>query len=435
MTSGRTSGWSPRRTRAASTPGARPTSGDSAPSPSRSELDNPASGFGLTTTRAPVRSTAASTAAPRLTEDDDDLAESRGSSRIQDMAEQRPPVERREDLHGAEARAGSGGKDQAGRASRIGHRSALPDDDGDDDQCVGRGWFRTAGLRLGQLEHRRPRTAVSRGDDLGQDRECRFGRRSAAEVESDRAVEPGEIGLAHTRFEQPRPAIALRLARADGTDVAAAPPQRLDDGRLVELDVVAEDGDRVGRAEADLLGHLVRPAHHEPVHVREPLAGRECLPAIDHHRLEPEFTRQADERDRDLDRADDHEARPDREDLDEVLAIRGGDGPGRATAESLQCAADQFCVRRPITGRGRVTGRIRQPAIVMDDQEGLGRRAVARLVRPELGRWRIGGEWRSTAAPCSRSMAAAVTAAGTPARRARRSSRRRPGRRPRPARR
>ena len=75
----------------------------------------------------------------------------------------------------------------------------------------------------------------------------------------------------HPGGQQAFPTIGLGLARADRADVAAAPPERLDDRRLVELHVVAEDRDRVRRPEADLVGHLVRPADHEPVDGREPL--------------------------------------------------------------------------------------------------------------------------------------------------------------------
>ena len=43
------------------------------------------------------------------------------------------------------------------------------------------------------------------------------------------------------------------------------------------------------------------------------------------------------------------------------------------------------------SGRAERAG---QPAVVRDDQFGRRWRTLARLVRPELARWRIGGEWR-----------------------------------------
>src|SRR5258705_11093394 len=93
-----------------------------------------------------------------------------------------------------------------------------------------------------------------------------LGRFPPAEVEADRTPEPGQVVVAHAGFAKARPAIGLRLAAANGPDVAAAAAEGLDDRRLVELDVVGEHGNRVVRTESDLLGPLVRPADHEPIH-------------------------------------------------------------------------------------------------------------------------------------------------------------------------
>ena len=94
----------------------------------------------------------------------------------------------------------------------------------------------------------------------------------------------------------------------DGPDVAAPAPQRLDDRRLVELHVVRQDGDRVVRAEADLVGDLVRPADDQAVDVGEALGRREGLAAVDDDRLEAELAGQPDERASDLHAADDRRA-------------------------------------------------------------------------------------------------------------------------------
>ena len=61
---------------------------------------------------------------------------------------------------------------------------------------------------------------------------------SPTEIEPDRPAQPVQVCLAHARFEQARAPVRLRLARADRADIAAAPAERLDDGGLVELDVV-----------------------------------------------------------------------------------------------------------------------------------------------------------------------------------------------------
>ena len=190
-------------------------------------------------------------------------------------------------------------------------------------------------------------------------------------------------------LEQARPPIGLGLARPDRADVAAAATERLDDGRLVELDVVREDGDRVVRAEPDLVGDLVGPADDEPVDLGEALRRRERGPAVDDDGLEAELAREPDERPGDLDAADDDQPRPDREDLDEQRPAAELDGPRQARARRAAPASATSCgvqLRR--------AERAGQPPVVADDQLGGRRRPVARLVRAELARWRVGGERR-----------------------------------------
>ena len=169
------------------------------------------------------------------------------------------------------------------------------------DPCARRGEDRTGSRRArsssrsrrlagaSRPDHRAARAAVALGDDLGQDREGGLGRGAAAEVEPDRPAQPGELLLADARLEQPLAPVGLGLARADGADVAAAAPERLDDGRLVELHVVGQHGDRVVGPEADLVGDLVRPADDQPIDVGEALRRRERRPAIDDDGLEAEL--------------------------------------------------------------------------------------------------------------------------------------------------
>ena len=147
------------------------------------------------------------------------------------------------------------------------------------------------------LAHRAARPAVPFRDDLGQDRQGGLGGRAAAEVEADRATQARELGLPVTPASSSRGAsIGLGLARPDGADVAAAAAERLDDGRLVELDVVGQHGDRVGRTEADLVGDLVGPADDELVDIREAFRGGERRAAVDDDGLEAELAGEADER-------------------------------------------------------------------------------------------------------------------------------------------
>ena len=143
-----------------------------------------------------------------------------------------------------------------------------------------------AGTAAAARAHRRAGAAVALGDDLGQDRERGLGRRATAEVEPDRPAQPRELAPRSRPASSRRAAtVGLGLARPDRADVPAAAPERLDDRRLVELDVVGEDRDRVVRAEADLVGDLVRPADDEPIDVGEALPCRERGPAVDDDRL------------------------------------------------------------------------------------------------------------------------------------------------------
>ena len=149
-----------------------------------------------------------------------------------------------------------------------------------------------------------------------------------------------------------------------------------------------QDRDRVVRAEPDLVGDLVRPADDQAIDIGEALLRRERRPAIDDDGLEAELAREADERAGDLHATDDDEPRPDREDLDEQRAAAELDGPRQAAAEGRAGGLDQLGVEL------RRAERAGQPAVVRDDQLGRRGRTLARLVRSELARWRIGGEWR-----------------------------------------
>ena len=165
--------------------------------------------------------------------------------------------------------------------------------------------------------HRGTRTTVSARNNLGHDREGRLGRGPAAQVEAYRATQPCQILLPHPGGDQPLAAIGLSLARTDGTDVAAAAAQGLDDRRLVELHIVAQDRHRVVRAEGDLVGDLVGPTDDETIRRREAVRRDERGPPINNDRLVAELPGEPYERSGDLDGADDDEPRSHRECLEE----------------------------------------------------------------------------------------------------------------------
>ncbi len=80
---------------------------------------------------------------------------------------------------------------------------------------------------------------------------------------------------------------------------------------------------------------------------------------------------------------------PDREDLDEQRPTAQLDRPRQAAAERRRGGLDE---RRVELGRRRACPVSRPSSVTIELR--LGRRAVARLVRAELARWRVGGEWR-----------------------------------------
>ena len=112
MTAAETSGWSPSATRTAS------ASGPMASNPTCSELDRPRSGSGLTTRRAPPPGDRGLDPLRVVPEDDDRLPHPGLGQGVQDVLEDRPPADRRQQLAATEARPGPGRKDEPDRPVR-----------------------------------------------------------------------------------------------------------------------------------------------------------------------------------------------------------------------------------------------------------------------------------------------------------------------------
>ena len=127
----------------------------------------------------------------------------------------------------------------------------------------------------GTLPHGHAGAAVPIGDHLGHDR--KGGLRAPATVQADRPANAIPSCLSDTPHRTEAGAAVdcvVRLPMAPAREAAAAVSAATMAG-LVELHVVAEDRDRVVRAEADLVGDLVRPADDsKAVHVREPFGLR-----------------------------------------------------------------------------------------------------------------------------------------------------------------
>ena len=102
-----------------------------------------------------------------------------------------------------------------------------------------------------------------------------------------------------------------------------------------------EDGDRVVRAQPDLVGNLVGPPDDEAVDIGKPLGRRERRATVDHDRLEPELAREAHQRPGNLHAADDDESRADREHLDEQRSTAELDRPRQASTQRVGGGLDQ----------------------------------------------------------------------------------------------
>ena len=116
MTSTETSGWSPSATRTAL------ASGPIASNPTASELDSPRSGSGFTTRRSARQSIAASTRRGVAPEHDDDLLDPGLGEGVEDVLEDRPAADRREQLAAPEARPGARRQDEPDRRHPDPHR-------------------------------------------------------------------------------------------------------------------------------------------------------------------------------------------------------------------------------------------------------------------------------------------------------------------------
>jgi len=238
--------------------------------------------------------------------------------------------------------------------------------------------------RPSTLPHGAAIRTVPDRDHLGHDRQCRLGRRSTAEIQPDRAAQPREFSFSDARLEQAGTPIRLGLAAADRTDVATGPPQCLDDGRLIKLDVMRQDCHGVTRTEADLIGNLVGPADHEPIDVRESGGRRECGAAVDDDGLVAKFVGDLNQGDRDLDGSHDHESRSNRVGLHEEPLAADLDRPRDAVLQCFKPGRDELPVCRWVAERAI------EAAVLVDHQGRSGRCPSAGLMGPEFSRRRIG---------------------------------------------
>ena len=107
-----------------------------------------------------------------------------------------------------------------------------------------------------------PGAAAAHRDDLRDDRHGRLGGGAGAEVEPDRAVQPGELVVGDARGEQAFAPGGLGVPGAERADEAA--PAQPGDQRGVELRAVVEEDEDVGVGEGGDRGDGLVEIRHGP---------------------------------------------------------------------------------------------------------------------------------------------------------------------------
>ena len=96
-------------------------------------------------------------------------------------------------------------------------------------------------------------------DDLGQDRECDLLDAARTDIQPDRCMHSSDVPIRHTLRSQPRDPFLVRRAAADRPDIPRWALEGREEGGVIELVVMREDGDRGCRPEAQLRQRFVGP--------------------------------------------------------------------------------------------------------------------------------------------------------------------------------
>jgi len=95
--------------------------------------------------------------------------------------------------------------------------------------------------------------------DLRHDGDRDFGRRDRADVEADRRVDAGQIGVADALPAKPFEAARMRLPRSERADIEAVARQRVGERGIVDLRVVGERNEGGVTIDIERRQRLVRP--------------------------------------------------------------------------------------------------------------------------------------------------------------------------------
>ena len=225
----------------------------------------------------------------------------------------------------------------------------------------------TSGCRRarGGLRQRAVVDPVLRGDHLGHDRQRDLFRRLGPYLQADRRVDAVDQLIRQALVFQTRPPLLVRRPAADRPDVASRGPHDVQQGRVVQLGVVAEDDD-VGRAiDPGPPQILVSILRDDLIRVREALFVGEAAARVDHAHSEAELLGEARQRDADVDAAEDQQRRRGRVDVDEDVARLA---VGRVAGAARRPAAEG---RQGVFARPPIQLRVAQAALgraVVEDE-------------------------------------------------------------------
>ena len=146
-------------------------------------------------------------------------------------------------------------------------------------------------------------------------------RATPSKVEADRSVNTCQLLLGESFLAQRVETVLVRLAAADRADVARVLLEHRAQRRQVELGIVRQDDDIGRTVDRDLAHRFVGPGDHQLIGFRKTLFGGELRAGVDHRHAIAHQLRQPVQRDRDVDRADDHEVGRAPEGLHEKFSV------------------------------------------------------------------------------------------------------------------
>src|SRR6476620_12541896 len=134
--------------------------------------------------------------------------------------------------------------------------------------------------RSGSFGQRAAHAPFPDRDDLGHDADCHLFRRAGPDIETDRSADPRQRRIGDTGVTQSLAPVAVRLAAAHRANVWRFGLERSDQGRLIKLRVVGQDGEVRVATDAVTRKRFVRPGDDHLVRLGEALLSCQLRPGV-----------------------------------------------------------------------------------------------------------------------------------------------------------